>query len=338
MSAEIQQNSTIPKVSVIVPTYNVELYIGKCLDSILNQTYQDFEVIVVNDGSKDSTGEIADKYARENECIRVIHKENGGLPQARKTGFEASRGAYIVFIDSDDWIETDMLESLKTIQEKFNSDMTVCGIFWDNGPKRKTVKCKHKGIYQFTREEAIYGVHARRDIRQYSINKMYKRELFNNVVFPSKHTIGEDYILLMQLLRNSNIIVQTDKPLYHYEQRFSSMCNSGFNASYAAAHSYYEKIKEEMIVDYPKAKSKIIGYHAYEGLGLLVAMFRNDCYDTDIVKSVICDVKENFMTILMNHDLPLMVRGSAVGVCINYKLVRVVYRKYFKFRTRKINI
>ena len=118
--------STNPLISVIVPVYNVEKYLGKCVDSILAQTYENLEIILVEDGTKDNSGAICDAYAAKDSRIRVIHKENGGLSSARNAGMDIARGEYFGFVDSDDWIEPKMYETLLNLAEKYHADL-VCG-------------------------------------------------------------------------------------------------------------------------------------------------------------------------------------------------------------------
>ena len=114
-------------VSVIIPAYNIEDYIGRCLDSIISQTYKNLEIIVVDDGSRDYTGEILDNYAKKDRRIKVIHKENGGVSSARNKGIEAAEGDYIGFIDGDDLIEPEMYKTLVDLLEEENADIAHCG-------------------------------------------------------------------------------------------------------------------------------------------------------------------------------------------------------------------
>ena len=116
----------MPKISIIIPVYNVEPYLRRCIDSVLEQTMQDYEIVVVNDGSTDNSGSICDQYANQYDQIRVIHKQNGGLSDARNTGIKAATGDYILFLDSDDYLDTDALEKLWTGVNK-NVDIIIGG-------------------------------------------------------------------------------------------------------------------------------------------------------------------------------------------------------------------
>ena len=121
-------------ISVIIPVYNVEKYLCECIDSVLGQTYQDYEVILVDDGSTDSSGTICDKYAETNSRIKVIHRKNGGLSEARNTGFDAANGEYIYFLDSDDYIRADALERMHEASKKTNADIYFfeAEVFYDD--------------------------------------------------------------------------------------------------------------------------------------------------------------------------------------------------------------
>ena len=118
------------KISIIIPVYNVETYIHKCIGSVLAQTYRNIEVILVDDGSPDNSGIICDEYAKKDKRVIVIHKKNGGLSDARNAGIDAATGDYIVFVDSDDYIAPDMIEKLYETQKRNNADITVCGYRW----------------------------------------------------------------------------------------------------------------------------------------------------------------------------------------------------------------
>ena len=119
-------------ISVIVPIYNVEKYLDRCLKSIINQTYKNLEIILIDDGSPDNCGTICDEYAKKDNRIKVVHKDNGGLVKARNTGLDIATGEYISFIDPDDWIELNMYEEMIKIADETNTDIVRCGYYRDN--------------------------------------------------------------------------------------------------------------------------------------------------------------------------------------------------------------
>ena len=148
----------MPLLSVIVPAYNVESYLEQCVDSILKQTFTDFELILVDDGSPDRCPQICDSYAKKDTRVQVIHKENGGLVSARKAGLIASMGTYVTYVDGDDWIEPDMYEVLLTAAIGQEADMVVSGLLHDDGKQTTPVRCNlPAGVYKNERLKELYA-------------------------------------------------------------------------------------------------------------------------------------------------------------------------------------
>lgn len=214
-------------ISVIVPVYNVEKYLSRCLDSILNQTYKNFEVILFNDGSTDTSGKICDEYAFHNDKIKVIHSENGGLSNARNKGTEASVGEYITFVDSDDLIHTKYLEILMGLIEENNADISCCNfnffddnsiIDFDNIPGDK--EC-FNGMD--ATEEMLYGkIHG-----SSACAILLKREIaVNNKFMPGKY--HEDDLISFKYFISANKVAYTSQKLYFYYQRIGSIMHSPF--------------------------------------------------------------------------------------------------------------
>ena len=172
----------MPKISIIVPVYNVEKYLEKCVKSILNQTFTDFELILVDDGTPDSSGVICDQFAEKDERIKVIHKKNGGLSDARNTGIEVAKGEYIGFVDSDDYIAEDMYELLYTNIVNEEADLSICGIYdvYENKEAQKRIR-QYMILNKF---EAIKVILEAKIVSVHAVNKLYKKELFTHVRYP----------------------------------------------------------------------------------------------------------------------------------------------------------
>lgn len=218
-------------VSIIVPVYNVEKYLKKCINSILRQTYQNIEVILVDDGSVDRSGEICDEYSVIDGRIKVVHKKNGGLSDARNTGLEIAMGEYISFIDSDDYVSEDIIELLHRQLCCDNSDMALCNMLYVDemghniSKLNKEMPIKNTVLSQKEFWEYLYG-------EKYwyyivSCSKLYKRELFKNIYFP-KGKIHEDEFLIHRIIDRCSNISCIEKPMYFYVQRENSIMNSSF--------------------------------------------------------------------------------------------------------------
>lgn len=237
------------KLSIIVPVYNVELYLRRCVNSILNQTVADPEIILVDDGSTDSSGAICDAYAKEYANIRVYHKHNGGLTSAWKAGLELATGQYVGFVDSDDWIDPDMYERMLTLAEKENADVTVCGLVFDfedpKIPKRNEISNFGKEVYDRTELEALFptlindGYFFGRTLQPARVTKLFRTELLrkNGHFCDDKVAVGEDLQITFPVLLDTRklCVLQNFYP-YHYWINQKSI-----TGKYDS--TYFEKVK-----------------------------------------------------------------------------------------------
>lgn len=210
-------------VSIVVPVYNVEIYLTCCIESILAQTYKNMEIILVDDGSTDSSGNICDGYAEKDKRIRVIHKENGGLSDARNVGIQAATGTYIFFLDGDDAISS---YAISKLYEAFCDDIDIAigGMkqFKDSVPKSEDKRCNTTVIENV---EAIRRMLLHEGIGHEAWGKMYRRDLWKENLFP-KGMLYEDYATIYKILRKSNKVIIVDEQLYWYRIRSGSIMKS----------------------------------------------------------------------------------------------------------------
>ena len=207
-------------ISIIVPIYKVEKYLEKCLNSIINQTYKNIEIILIDDGSPDNCGKICDEYAKKDSRIKVFHQENKGVSAVRNFGIKKATGKYIMFIDSDDYVDKTMAEHLYDNLKEYNADISVCGFYFViNGQKKRiSKKDEIKILSSYNAIKASYNIN---EIFNILCNKLFKKELFNNIKCPEGRII-EDLFIVYLLLDKSNSIVVSTKPLYYYLKRNSS--------------------------------------------------------------------------------------------------------------------
>ena len=234
-------------ISVIVPVYKVEPYLKQCIDSIINQTIRDLEIILIDDGSPDACGIICDEYAKADKRIRVVHTENHGLSAARNLGRREAKGEYIGFVDSDDWIEPDMYEVLFEKAVESNADICECN-FWFG-----TTEMEYANLVDavYRGDESLDALFDNR-ICHVAWNKIYKRELFDSVSFPEGRNIEDISIMHLLIDRANTVAVVSDKK-YHYRQRKDSIKNT-YSASnlidYADAfldrYKFYEQNAERI--------------------------------------------------------------------------------------------
>ncbi len=222
-------------ISVILPIYNVEKFLENCIESIINQTYKNLEIILVNDGSTDESGKICDKFKKKDKRIKVIHKRNGGLSDARNAGMKISKGKYITFVDSDDLVHKQYIETLWNLIVNNKADISMCDYKSVNenfSYDEKADENLDSSIYVLDRLECIKKMYieGKHGLEFLAWGKLYRKSLFtkNNIKYP-KGKIHEDTFTTYKLIYYSEKIVFKDECLYFYRIRTGSIMNSIFN-------------------------------------------------------------------------------------------------------------
>lgn len=215
-------NST-PKISIIVPVYNVEKYVGKCIESVLSQTYKDWELILVDDGSTDNSGKICDEYALKDNRIKIIHKENGGLPSARKAGLNIATGDFIFHLDGDDFIPHNTIEILVKRQEDTNADIII-------GDFQVVRNNQHSEIfnkYQFDTINNIEFIKQLLNIGAFFVwGKLIKADINKSIEIPLDIQYTEDAVAMIQIANSANKIAKIDAITYFYLKRDNAYTSS----------------------------------------------------------------------------------------------------------------
>lgn len=227
-------------ISIIIPVYKVEKYLSRCVDSVLAQTYRNIEIILVDDGSPDKCPEICDEYAQRDGRITVIHKENGGLSDARNVGIEAARGAYVGFVDSDDYIHPDMYKELYGALLEEKADVAVCGI-----EKVECTDCQIKSVENnnvriYTGLQAVKNILVKEShvVSVVAWNKLYKKSLFEGIRFP-EGKLHEDEFTTYRIFYQCEKVVYVTGNYYYYFQRPDSIMGKRKSAfSYDGLEAY----------------------------------------------------------------------------------------------------
>ncbi|MEE1035337.1 MAG: glycosyltransferase family 2 protein [Agathobacter sp.] len=260
------------KISVIVPVYNMENYLEKCLNSIVRQTYSDLEIIIIDDGSKDNSSIIYNKFKRQDSRILIIKKSNGGLSDARNFGIINSTGKYICFIDSDDYVEADYIEKMYNAIKKYNADICCCG---------KIIEKKGKKIYANVNSEfLVNSVDAlklylqKKEIDNSAWDKLYKRDLFKDVEFPVGRYY-EDIGTIYKLFIASNNIVHIKNPLYHYVIREESISHEKYSEKQLDSLYMTKTAVKDITMIYPQLTEYATAYYALELLTTLRRIYHS---------------------------------------------------------------
>lgn len=232
-------------ISIIVPVYKVEPYLRQCVDSILNQTYRDIEVLLIDDGSPDRCGEICDEYAKKDQRIRVFHTENKGLSAARNLGLREAKGEYIGFVDSDDWIEPDMYEVLLKRMQETGADISVCGMWYEFVNRSIESNC-NECMYG-SDKESMYALICG-DIKTQVMNKLWTLHSALQLQFPEGQ-VYEDISSVYKVILRVDKIATVHQSLYRYRQRKGSIARvypmKNLMDYWNAYHDRYEHLMKD---------------------------------------------------------------------------------------------
>lgn len=220
--------ANVPLITIIVPVFRVEKYIRKCIESIINQTYQNLEVLLIDDGSDDGCPLICDEYSKKDKRIKVVHKKNGGLSEARNCGLEIAKGEYISFIDSDDFVESQMIERLYSCLKKTNSELSICSYscvdedgndFGKKKPSFESFSCDKDEVF------LLYDKPLLSWLLGVAWNKLYKKCIFDRIRYPIGKLHEDDFVSFLIYDECQSVAFVSDV-LYHYTQRSKSIMKS----------------------------------------------------------------------------------------------------------------
>lgn len=326
-----------PEISIIVPIYKVELYLKKCVDSILAQSFKDFELILVNDGSPDGCGDICEAYKALDPRVVVIHKQNGGLSDARNYGIEVARGRYIGFVDSDDWIEPDMYESLYSLVTAHDADIAVCGHVevMDDVPLPKSFT--HE-VHVYNNEQALDKLLEDTEIQNLAWDKLYKAELFTHVRYPVGKYF-EDIFTTYKLFLQARTTVSLDSPKYMYLKRSDSITGAMNTRKYydrfCAALEIYETIRDQ---NYPVAEEISLCRTVTEGIELCnyQLITGEKAMNKEYLVELGGFLNKHISKILRNRKLRREMKTASVLIITSSTIYKMLY--YSKLRLKGSNM
>lgn len=262
-------------ISIIVPIYNVEKYLNKCIDSIISQTYKNIEIILVDDGSPDNCGKICDEYAKKDNRIKVIHKENGGVSSARNVGIENSNGEWIAFVDADDWIEKEYIFSLANKAKDENADIALCTYNRVTGNIIEKINNFNKKNELNAEEYLIMALNPQTGFG-YCWIKLFKKNIIKDTRFDRSLLVAEDALFNIQISKNINKAVVLSENLYNYRNNENSVVKK-FDEKYVKKYLNAMKKNKKYIFDnYQKDSIKQSYYNFVAFHVMLIAV--NYCY------------------------------------------------------------
>lgn len=324
------------KISVVVPVYNVRTYLNKAVNSIINQQYRNLEIILVDDGSTDGSGELCNELRKKDDRIVVYHKENGGLSSARNYGIKKATGDYIIFIDSDDYIHSEMILSMYEEIKKANADVSVCGIM--NVYNTKEVpQCSNTEMrFVYNQKEFLKELLIGEKIPGSICNKLLKKEVAEKIFFP-EGKIYEDVFYHLELVKIAKTYVITTKPYYYYYHRSNSITTEKYNSKKLDVVEAYAKYDEYIEKEYPDLKQESFFRLSYAHFVVLDSMLLVDNYKKlEDYYPIISFLKKNAFLIFKNPIFRKGRRIAALVLRINVSLYRKLMLEDLK-RNKRIN-
>lgn len=312
-------------ISIIIPVYNVEMFIHKCIDSVLQQTYKTLEIILVDDGSTDSCGMICDEYKAKDDRIKVIHKKNGGLSDARNVGLKNATGQYVCFIDSDDYVVSDYIEYLYKVLREHNADISCCNFEYtyenETTEQTKIVDEKEK-TYKYDKIDAMKSLLYQKNIDNSMWGKLFKMELFKNIEFPYGK-IYEDFAVFYKLVLRSNTLVYSNLKKYLYLQREKSILGTPMGTKDLCMLEFADEMYKNVIKEYPSLEnalnSRILNMDFY----FLRRMDKEKFYKE--YQEIVKDIKQRRKKVIKDKEIKLKTRIAIYISYINVDSVRTLY-------------
>lgn len=319
-------------ISIIVPVYNVSNYLDNCIKSIINQTYKNIEIILVDDGSTDDSSNICDKYLKKDKRIKVIHKSNGGLSSARNIGIVNSNGEYITFIDSDDYVEKEYVEVLYKNIIKYSSDISIGShkVIYESG---KIIYKSNNLEYSCTPKETLKNMLYDNGIDVSAWAKLYKRELFKSIRYPEGR-LFEDAATTYKLIDKSKKISVNLKPIYNYTIRKDSITGESFTLKKLDLIKSTIEMCNYIKKKYPDLISACDRRLMYAHLITLSQVSISKEKYTDIRKELMLYIKKNRIKVLKDKNIKKIDRFGLLCTFLGYGFYKLCWRIY---KLKKIN-
>ena len=321
-------------ITVVVPVYNVENYLEECIKSIINQTYKNLEIILVDDGSTDNSGKICDEYKKEDNRIKVIHKKNGGLSDARNTGIDNSNGKYITFIDSDDIIKEDYIEYLYNLIKKYNTQVSICSysVSMENGKKIDNGKGYNEK--KLTKIETLDRMLNEEGFTVSACSKLYDIELFNNIRYP-KGKLCEDNGTTYKLFDKVDYIAYGNESKYFYFKRNGSIMRSNFNERKFDMIELTDEMCDYLDLNYPELKNSIERRRFYSRFNVLRQMVVSKNLDDKLIKKedeIIKWIKDRKKEIMKNPKSSKRDKLALICLCFGKRFFELMWKFYERIK------
>lgn len=326
-------------ISVIIPVYKVEKYLDRCIQSIVDQSYHNLEIILVEDGSPDACKDICDNWSDMDQRITVLHKENGGLSDARNAGLEIAKGEWITFVDSDDYVDRHYVKYLSMLIDKYHADISVCSFYEIYETDRPMVSVGGMFEKVFGPKEAIETMLYDKDFYTCAWGKLYRSSLFDEIQYPLGK-LYEDLSTTYRLLAKARTIAYGPRHLYYYVQREGSILNSKFNRKNLELIEAVERMREELRVLYPEIQDAILyrTIGAYVDTANMILEAKNKDFNKEL-SGLVRFIKQHKMQAMRIKNMSLAQKITVFSATLGkqcYKLNYSMQKSMKKMKERRV--
>lgn len=329
----MKKNSTEPVISIIIPIYNVEKYLKRCLDSVEKQIYTNLEIILINDGSTDNSLEIAEEYAKKDSRIKIYSEANHGLSAARNLGLKQVTGEYITFIDSDDYVSNDYVSYLYSLLEKnnFTASMSICSLMNVYEGSGKEINTGNNKEYTLTGKKCIKMMCYHNLVDTCAYAKLGSKELYNDFEFP-EGKVFEDIGTTYQLFEKANKVACGFKPKYFYNIRSNSITTQKFTTQKLDLLEMTDKMADDVVRKYPDLKRAVLRRRIYSRFSTLNQTFtsKNTVEIKEIRNELIKFIQKNHKELFWDKNVPKRDKVAYLSLCMGFNFYKSSWNLYSK--------
>lgn len=310
-----------PLVSILVPVYNAQEYLTECIDSILSQSYENLQIVLIDDGSKDDSLKICSEYALKDPRIEVHHQENSGVASTRNHLLGTAKGEYVLFVDADDWVELDMVEYLVELAIEYSAGMVMCDrLINDAKPivsqPNINILSQNEAIKDFLYHDYFIGS---------LCNKLIKTSLMNDKTFKNEISYGEDALFVWNVLQDVDTVVVSTKQLYHYRMNEASLSHQSFGEKKLTGHFTWQLITDDVRQFWPQYLDIALGTYALQDMYLLRAASQSGYKKDKMIRQLQIVVLVHLSKILNRNNVSLKECIYAQIISLCYPFGRFYY-------------
>lgn len=311
-----------PLVSILLPCYNVEAYLPQCLDSICRQTYSNLQVVLIDDGSKDGTWNVMQQYAEQDPRLEIYQQENQGVATTRNHLLSKIKGEYTLFVDSDDWIEPDMVEFLITKMMQHEADVVTCGMVKNDSP----VKAEYReGCW--SQETVIKKFLFHKELNGSLWNKLVKTNLLHGIIFDAAISYGEDALFFWQVIQRVDKLVHTDRQLYHYRMNDDSLSHQPWTPEKkGSGHLVWQKITTDTAQHWPQYKKVAEANFAISDMWQLYFARKSNYPKDEYIKSYQRHIRAKLFLIYGSGIINLKKKIFATVASLSYGTCKILIK------------